>query len=481
MKTKNLQSAVISLFFLLMLNACGGGSNTPATPPIVSGSIISGSITGLTGSSTVVLQNNSADKLSLSSNGTFTFASTIALNGSYAVTVNSQPSVQRCNITNGTGTNVQANVANVAVACVAATESVIYNFSGGATGGSGAIGELTLGADGNLYGVTSAGGASNKGTVFKLTPAGVVTVLHSFAGGATDGAIAMAGLTTGTDGNFYGVTNSGGTKGNGTFFKITPAGALTVLYSFVGGATDAASPRGALLLARDGNFYGMSFEGGTSNVGTVYKITPAGVETVLHSFAGTPTDGAYPTGSLNQGNDGNFYAVTQGGGAAQVGAAIKISPAGVETVLLSFANDAIDGVGPRGTLVTGSDGNYYGLTSGGGTKGFGTFFKITSTGVKTTLYSFAGAPSDGLEPTGTLIIGKDGNYYGTTGGGGSGSNGTMFMITPAGVETVLHAFNGYATNDGAELSAGLTFGADGYLYGVTVLGGTFSGGTIFKY
>jgi uncharacterized repeat protein (TIGR03803 family) len=481
MKTHIWQFVTISLFPFLALSACGGGGGGGSSNTQVIAPTISGSITGLIAGSTVVLENNGGDKLSVSSNGTFAFSSAIALNGSYAVTVSSQPSAQRCNVANGIGTNVQASVANVSVTCGAATESVLHNFTGTATDGSTPIGELTLGTDGSLYGVTSAGGASNNGTVFKLTPSGVVTVLHSFAGGASDGAMSMAGLTLGADGNFYGVTSKGGTSGKGTFFKITPSGAATVLYSFAGGTMDGASPQGSLKLASDGNFYGMSFEGGTLGFGTVYKISPTGAEMVLHSFAGTPTDGAYPTGSLNQGSDGNFYAVTQGGGASQMGSIIKITPAGLETVLFSFKNDTVDGDGPRGTLITGSDGNFYGVTSGGGAAHKGTFFKITAAGIKTTLYSFAGMPSDGSEPMGTLVVGKDGNFYGTTAGGGPGSNGTVFMITPAGVETILHAFTPAGTNDGAELWAGLTFGTDGYLYGVTVLGGTSNMGTIFRY
>ena len=439
---------------------------------------ISGSLSGLSDGSILLLENNGGDKLTVSKNGTFTFATPIAFNSTYAVTIDAHPLTQRCSITNGSGTNVQADVLNVAVACTAAKESIVHHFNN--TDGAGPMSELTLGPDGNLYGLTSEGGAFNHGTVFKLTPAGAVTVLHSFAGSPSDGAKPMgAGLTVGADGNFYGVTAFGGTAGNGTFFKLTPSGVHTVLYSFAGGANDAGLPMGTLKQASDGNFYGTSFEGGPAGIGTVFKITPAGVATVLHAFAGTPTDGAYPSGSLNLGTDGNFYALTQGG-AASTGAVIKITPAGATSVLYSFANDGIDGVGPNGTLVTGRDGNFYGTTSGGGTAHSGTFFKIDPAGVKTTLYSFAADATDGAEPTGRLLMGKDGNFYGVTTAGGPKSNGIIFMLTPAGVKTTLHSFDPYG-GDGYQVWAGLTLGADGYLYGVTQLGGTSGYGTIYKY
>src|SRR6267378_1166542 len=133
---------------------------------------------------------------------------------------------------------------------------------------------LIQGTDGNFYGTTSQGGASNAGTVFQLTPAGTLTVLYTFTGGTTDGATPNAGLIQATDGNFYGTTVNGGAFSTGTVFQLTPAGTLTVLHEFAGG-TDGAAPVAGLIQAADGNFYGTTTQGGASNAGTVFQLTPA--------------------------------------------------------------------------------------------------------------------------------------------------------------------------------------------------------------
>jgi uncharacterized repeat protein (TIGR03803 family) len=266
--------------------------------------------------------------------------------------------------------------------------------------------------------------------VFKITSAGVETVLYSFGGG-TDGAVPSAGLLQATDGNFYGTTTSGG-AGFGTVFKITPAGAETVLYSF-GGGTDGAAPQAGLIQSTDGNFYGSTLSGGANNVGTVFKITLAGTETVLYSFGSGGNDGQSPYGVLVQGTDGNFYGTTITGGTAGAGTVFKVTPAGVETVLWSFGYVAGDGSNPYAGLIRGVDGDFYGTASTGGANNDGTIFKITLAGVETVLYSFTGG-SDGKFPYGGLIQGTDGNFYGTTefggpNGGGFGANtgdGTVF-------------------------------------------------------
>jgi uncharacterized repeat protein (TIGR03803 family) len=254
------------------------------------------------------------------------------------------------------------------------------------------------------------------------------------------------------------------------------------LYSFGGSSTDAIGPSGVLVQATDGNFYGTSAGGingsGNGNTvylgyGTVYKITPAGEETVLYAFAGPP-DGAYPV-SLIQGSDGNFYGTTAQGGLDNVGTAFRLTPQGVETILYSFLPQSVVAY-PAG-LIQGSDGNFYG-TAGGGVSGCGVVFKLTSEGVYTVLYSFAGSEGatdgDGARPSGQLVQGSDGNFYGVTNGGGliignSGQSGpqyggTVFKVTPEGVETILHRFSGGP--DGGGPSAGLIQGRDGTFYGL---------------
>src|SRR5437588_791162 len=184
----------------------------------------------------------------------------------------------------------------------AQTLTTLANFVG-PNGANPLFAPLAQGTDGNLYGTTQAGGAHQQGTVFKVTPAGTLTTLHSFCGqSCADGAAPFAGLVLGNDGNFYGTTEAGGTNNEGTVFKMTPQGTLTTLHNF-----DDSEGRGivaGLVQASDGNFYGAAGQGGANDYGSVFMITPAGALTVLHSF--DATDGATPT-ALVLGTDGNFY------------------------------------------------------------------------------------------------------------------------------------------------------------------------------
>jgi uncharacterized repeat protein (TIGR03803 family) len=276
------------------------------------------------------------------------------------------------------------------------TGTVVYPFYGG-YGGSAPISGLVLGRDGNFYGTTQGGGygwnqSPGDGTVFKITPDGILTTLHDFDG--TDGASPNAALVY-TGGNFYGTTSGGGSNGQGTVFKITPDGILTTLHDFDG--TDGASPNAALVYT-NGNFYGTTSGGGSNGQGTVFKITPDGILTTLHDFDGT--DGASPS-VLVQAADGNFYGTTTHGGSYGAGTVFKITPSGTLTTLHSF--DGTDGASPSPVLVQATDGNFYGTTSYGGTA-----FKITPAGVLTTLHRFR------VAPVGGLVQATDGNFYGTT-------------------------------------------------------------------
>jgi uncharacterized repeat protein (TIGR03803 family) len=435
---------------------------------------ISGTVSGLNTGAQVTVLNNAGDPTTVKVNGSFNFAIRVLYNGSYAVTVAIHPPAQTCTVIAGTGSGVTTNVSGVSVACSPAGESVIYSFDPNADG-IGPRANTIQGSDGNFYGTTYSGGTSNLGTVFKIAPSGVETVLHSFAGGATDGSFPTAGLIQGRDGNFYGTTGNGGPTGGGTVFKITPSGVETVIFSFIG--TDGIGPAG-LVQGGDGNFYGTTSGGGPNFNGTVFKVTPAGAMTILHSFAGG-TDGRGSSAALIQGSDGNFYGTTGNGGTSDNGTVFMITPAGVETVLHSFAGGAADGYSPLGALIQGSDGNFYGTTLYGGPSGSGTVFKITSGGVETVLHSFTGGTTDGSYPYAALIQGRDGNLYGTTSNGGTSNNGTVFKITPGGVETVLHSFTGGAT-DGSIPVAALIQGGDGNLYGTNYSGGTSNSGNFIK-
>ena len=249
--------------------------------------------------------------------------------------------------------------------------------------------------------------------------------LFSFDNG--DGANPFAGLIQATDRNFYGTTEGGGANGDGTVFKITPGGKLTTLHSFDG--TDGANPYAGLIQATDGNFYGTAESGGANGDGTVFKSTPGGKLTTLHSFDGT--NGANPYAGLIQATDGNFYGTTVNGGAdydheqnTGFGTVFKITAGGKLTTLYSFCSQSncTDGGYPYAGVIQGTDGNFYGTTLGGGAYGWGTIFKIMPSGKLTTLYSFCsqGYPcTDGLYPYAGLIQATNGSFYGTTVFGGS--------------------------------------------------------------
>ncbi len=250
------------------------------------------------------------------------------------------------------------------------------------------------------------------------SPAQVSTTLYSFTG--PDGAGPWAGLTQGTDGNFYGTTTSGGANDGGTVFKITPTGELTTLYSF--DFSHGFGPFAGLVQGSDGNFYGSTYEGGADDLGVVFKITSSGTLTTLHSFA--VADGTGPVAGLIQATDGNFYGTTEGGGAYDDGTVFKITPSGTLTTLDSFGGG--DGASPWAGLVQASDGNFYGTTLlGNGFYNYGTVFKITPSGTLITLHSFDG--SDGQRPYAGLVQASDGNFYGTTYLGAFGY-GTVFRL-----------------------------------------------------
>jgi uncharacterized repeat protein (TIGR03803 family) len=305
---------------------------------------------------------------------------------------------------------------------------------------------LVQGVDGNLYGTTLGGGANGAGSVFKMTPAGTVTTLYSFCSldNCSDGALPYGGITLASDGNFYGTTSQGGAADgiSGTVFKITPSGTLTTLHSFDG--TDGAFPNAPLIQAANASLYGLTGNGGTSNSGTFFKITTSGKLTTLYSFSG-----ALLNGPLVQGTDGNFYSTSEWGGANGYGMIFKLTRSGRFSILHSF--DSTDGSVPACGLLQASDGNLYGTTYGGGSNnscpnGCGTVFKITLAGALTTLHNFDW--TDGSNPIAALIQATDKNFYGTTyGGGTAGGWGTVFKITPAGKVTTLHSFAG---TDGAQ-------------------------------
>ena len=272
-------------------------------------------------------------------------------------------------------------------------------------------------------------------------------------GGDPDGFHPQAPPIDGGDGFFYGTTDAGGPANLGTIYKVSPDGStFTTIYLFTG-VTDGANPVSALTAGGDGNFYGTTPGGypyGTPT-GTIFRVTPAGVLTTLHAFSAVDsnydnTDGAYPVASLVLGSDGFLYGTTETGGPKEGGTIFRMALDGTFTTLATLDGTVSGGVfGPTSALVEGTDGNFYGGTPYGGTGdagsiGYGTIYRVTPGGVVTLLYSFQG-DADGYEVDHALVLGKDGNLYGTTSYGGANGPGTLFQVTPAGVLTTLHSFS----------------------------------------
>jgi uncharacterized repeat protein (TIGR03803 family) len=300
-----------------------------------------------------------------------------------------------------------------------------------------------------------------------------LTTLHSF-NRVFDGAQPYAGLTLGNDGNFYGTCFEGGTNDLGSIFRITPGGVLAPLYSF--SYIDGETPTAGLVQGTDGNFYGTTFEGGNDlSYGTIFQISSSGAFTSLYSFT-NGIDGANPYAGLTQGTNGAFYGTTINGGSNNNGTIFEITPAGTLTSLYSFTN-GVDGSQPRAALTMAIDGDFYGTTYGGGSNHNGILFRITPAGLLTPLHPFLGG-LDGANPTGQLLASTHSVLYGTTSAGGTNGDGTVFSITLDGNFSVLYAFTGGI--DGANPAAGLALGSDGNFYGTTYAGGPEGNGGIFK-
>jgi uncharacterized repeat protein (TIGR03803 family) len=357
---------------------------------------------------------------------------------------------------------------SLATALHAQIYSVVYNFGDVDLDAAGPqySGIIAQGRDGNLYTTTPFGGTNGYGTVVKITPSGQETVLYNFdiTTDSNEGS-PFSGLTLGTDGNLYGTTLGYHETDGGTVFKITPAGTMTFLHTFSSaeGRNSFAPP----IQAADGNFYGTTAYGGTNGRGTVYKMTPSGQVTTLYSF--DYTNGMYPYAPLIQGTDGNLYGQAWEGGASGAGTVFRLSLQGKITTLHSF--DYYSGSYPVTPLVQGSDGNLYGVTGQGGDSDLGVVFKVTTKGKFTLLHSLSGA--DGQYPGGGLVQGTDGNLYGTA----YGEPGTIFRITPRGKFSVIHNFD---TTTGFHPEVTLLQHTTGMLYGDTFNGGSHSYGTIYS-
>ena len=355
-----------------------------------------------------------------------------------------------------------------------ATFTLLHSFTAGKDGAYPYTGLIADGL-GNYYGTTQSGGSSNSGVVFKIHTSGKETILHSF-GGQGDGAYPFAALTRDATGNLYGTTAYGGSSGNGVVFKVSKTGAETVLYNFAGGTSDGCNPFGAVIRDTAGNLYGTTEFCGAAGYGTVFEVDTKGSETVLHSFTGT--DGAHPLWtSLRMDASGNLYGVTDEGGASNIGVVYELSSSGTLTVLHSFAGGTADGCNPFGPPVLDTSGNLYGTAEFCGSDDKGVVWKLSSSGTETILHNFAGLANDGAYPGGGVILDAQGNLYGDTEGGDALGCGTVYTLTPTGTLSLLHGFVG---PDGQLPFGNVSRDSTGSLYGTTFAGGKDGYGTVWK-
>jgi uncharacterized repeat protein (TIGR03803 family) len=357
----------------------------------------------------------------------------------------------------------------------AQTFTTLASFNG-TNGDNPGYGPVLQGGNFTFYGTTVGGGTNGVGTIFEITPQGVLTTQYSFD--STHGANPWDGLTLNVDDTFLGTTVSGGANSDGTVFQFRPLGSMmNTLSSFDG--TDGEFPYSQLVRTQSNNFYGTTSTGGANGEGTVFEVSLTGALSTTYNFCSKTgcTDGSDPIAGLVLATNGNMYGTTSGGGAHGSGTVFEVGTNGKLTTLYSFCSlpDCTDGSDPVAQLIQGADGNFYGTTYDGGTNGYGTVFKITPTGKLQTLHSFQGI--DGKYPYGSVLQATDGNFYGTTYEGGASGYGTVFEINAvAGTLTTLHSFAG---PDGEYPYAGLFQGTDGNFYGTTFAGGANGDGTVF--
>jgi uncharacterized repeat protein (TIGR03803 family) len=354
----------------------------------------------------------------------------------------------------------------------AQTFSALYTFDG--VTGQNPYSAPTQGRDGNLYGTTVSGGTYGMGTVYREGPGGgQVKVLYNFSG--PDG-MNPSGLTLAADGNFYG-TAGGGSFNEGILFRISSSGILTVLYNFTGGA-DGSGPLNGVIKATNGNFYGENLVG---NLLGIYEYTPSNAVQVIYTFPASVPVGAVPP--MVEGSDGKLYSVNSQGGIFDCGSVTSSTLGGVLIASYSFGTagvcDGFEKTGweTEGSVVQASNGDVYDTNATAGIYGFGTIFKISKTVGPSILHSFARSTTDGGNPLAGLVQASDGNFYGVTIGGGANGIGTIYLLRPDGTYSVLYSFSGQ--NGSAYWP--LVQHTNGKFYSTTVSGGSNGEGTIYSF
>ena len=391
--------------------------------------------------------------------------------------------------------------------------NVLHDFAG--PDGRYPTGQLAQGRDGWLYGTTYSGFGTTQtvdGVAFKIKPDGTsFTIIHKFLHYSNEGSWPLGGLSSGRDGNFYGVTQAYAKQPSGirisgsagAIYKMTPAGVVSTLYTFNDTpVTNLYDARWAPIQAPDGNLYGTTVRGGKNNKGVVYRLNPVTKAlTVLHHFENNQIDGYTPQAPLLWAQDGNLYGTTNRGGNDSTfgsGTVYKINPNGTNyKVLYNF--NLLNGIWPLGPIAQGNDGNFYGATERGGTNRgnslSGTIYKLTPQGVHTTLRSLSGVGAAfalGSAPATGLVLGSDGSFYGTTYFGGlppSSGCGVLFKTSPSGVYSALHPMSQRIDgcfNESFIAQSSLFLHTNGQLYGLATVGGAsvagqaVDAGTVFR-
>ena len=358
--------------------------------------------------------------------------------------------------------------------------SVLHHFTGGADGAN-PLNGLLFGAGGVMYGTTSAGGAYNNGTVYRIGPTGVFTTLYAFQGGA-DGSSPQSALIQDATGLLYGTTAGGGAYGGGTVFRIAST-TKTTLHSF-GSGSDGSVPLGGLAFDSAGNLYGTTSAGGAHGNGTVFTLTRHGLlysASVLYSF-GTGADGAAPYAGVTLDSAGNVLGTTSAGGTAGYGTVFELNKANswAESIVYNFQNQN-DGAVPYAGLIADGHGNFYGAATEGGVQGGGSIFELTPAGSGWNLTAIQSVPGSGISGTfRNLLLSSSGTLYATTHCDGDDSAGSVYELVPGSggswTFTQLYSFTG--GTDGLYSFSNLATFA-GRLYGTTNLGGRYGYGDVF--
>ena len=357
--------------------------------------------------------------------------------------------------------------------------SVIHNFTGGTDGGN-PLNGLVLGAGAYMYGTTSAGGAYGNGTVFRLSPTGILTTIYAFKGGA-DGSSPQSFIIQDSQGLLYGTTSGGGAYGGGTVFRIANNG-KTTLHSF-GSGSDGSVPLAGLMLDHAGNLYGTTSAGGANGNGAVFMLSLNGIlwrESVLYSF-GTGTDGTVPYAGVTLDSAGDVLGTTSAGGTYGYGTVFELSKAHgwAESIVYNFQNQNDGGV-PYAGLIADGLGNFYGAATEGGSQGGGSIFELTPAGSGWNFNAIDSLAGTGISGTfRNLMLSSSGTLYATTHCDGQDSAGTVYELVPGGgtwTYNQLYSFTG--GTDGLYSYSNLVMFAN-RLYGTTNQGGAYGYGVVF--